>query len=677
MKGAGKLQYFSEQSVVFLDFLYYSYKSPALLSYIYISLLALAFFCIQILLGGIRPVYTLAACLPLGIAAVVSAVSILRRRVAADRLCLLSASLFFGFVLFRAAISPVHYLARADFFAVLAAMLVYFLTALCVTRPRQRLLFVSSLLLLAAISVLLGVVQFARSDNFMLFGLARPDVGPCASGLFAAPNHLAGFLQVIALFSLGIVCWSPWKSWAKVLVSYVTLGCIIGILLTGSLGGYLSSFAGLIVFLGLGLFVMWRLSREQFPAAIILSIAMISVLLLAGISFSSTQASRARAGDNSSGYLHLYLWDAALQQATVKPITGTGSGTFPFYARHFRSPQAQADVRHAHNDYVELLAEYGPVGVLTFLFFLYAHLTHGLKSLLWLVDQRLRHAGKSRSYSLALAVGALSSVAACATYAMVDSTLHVPSNALMMSFVAGLLANLGVENSLQTQRDEKLNRVFACGLPVLGVVMLILALPQLPGAYFAERARAAMQAGDFSGSIEYAGRALSFERHDADIYYRLGEAKLALAGVTSNPLLKRAWYNDARKAFEGGLAVFSKDARLLLAHARNLDALGRAGESGGIFEEAVQLDPNSSRVRACYGLHLEQLHMLDRSKDEYKRALKLDPANEFALQRLQEVEAELIAEGSPEASTAPEAIGEGPSEAVGALTKGDLNTGDR
>src|SRR5205814_187984 len=59
----------------------------------------------------------------------------------------------------------------------------------------------------------------------------------------------------------------------------------------------------------------------------------------------------------------MQMWQAAWKQFRLQPAVGTGSGTYLYYGRQFRHPGLQTDPTHAHNDYLELLAEYGIVGI--------------------------------------------------------------------------------------------------------------------------------------------------------------------------------------------------------------------------------------------------------------------------------------------------------------------------
>ena len=74
------------------------------------------------------------------------------------------------------------------------------------------------------------------------------------------------------------------------------------------------------------------------------------------------------------------LWAAAIPQFELAPAFGTGAATYLYYGRMFRDPQVQNDPIRSHNDYLELLAEYGLAGVAGLLLFLGAHLWLGWKA---------------------------------------------------------------------------------------------------------------------------------------------------------------------------------------------------------------------------------------------------------------------------------------------------------
>ena len=142
----------------------------------------------QALTGGTRPLFALPSYILLAIAA------LLAWREKGPRVqrpgCLVATGVLVAYMLARAAFSPLAYLARADFFLMLGGLLVYLLTATVFVTARQRMVMVYALLILGVIHTLVGVVQAAQGENFMLSGFlppattegsAEPLARPCAS----------------------------------------------------------------------------------------------------------------------------------------------------------------------------------------------------------------------------------------------------------------------------------------------------------------------------------------------------------------------------------------------------------------------------------------------------------------------------------------------------------------
>ena len=90
--------------------------------------------------------------------------------------------------------------------------------------------------------------------------LPRADYGTRASGFYGYPGHLSGFLEMALMLGLGLTFWSRLAPWVKMLIGYVCGMCLLGILITGSRGGYISTAVGLLVFGLLSLVSIGRLA---------------------------------------------------------------------------------------------------------------------------------------------------------------------------------------------------------------------------------------------------------------------------------------------------------------------------------------------------------------------------------------------------------------------------------
>jgi len=124
---------------------------------------------IDCLIGGLRLVFSLPAYAILSLTAFSTVLSFRRPQFPANMLCLSGTALFFGYVLIRIFKSPVEYLARADLFCVLAALIVYFLLAFFLTAPKHRLWLLLGLLVLALVNVGIGALQYLRREHFVIF----------------------------------------------------------------------------------------------------------------------------------------------------------------------------------------------------------------------------------------------------------------------------------------------------------------------------------------------------------------------------------------------------------------------------------------------------------------------------------------------------------------------------
>jgi O-antigen ligase len=188
------------------------------------------------------------------------------------------------------------------------------------------------------------------------------------------PNELAAVLiPALVLASFAIACFKGGIVRLLIVTSAVILA--VTIFLTGSRGG--------LVALGAVFVAAMLFSGRLRPAATVV------ILIIAGIGVSyysifAPAESRTRVSDFTAGggAGRTELWGIALEVASDHPILGVGAANFsivePSYATHTRNVsnvQYVVDVpRVAHSTYLQILADLGIVGLLTFLFIIAAAL---------------------------------------------------------------------------------------------------------------------------------------------------------------------------------------------------------------------------------------------------------------------------------------------------------------
>lgn len=617
------------------------------MSVILLLFLSLALLAISIMGGGQFLVWALPSYGMLAVAAILESCTYRNRKFPYKLpLCISAAILFFCFLAIRALCSPVNYLMRQDLFLAMAALIVYLLTATIFTLGRRRMIILLVLMAAALMQNVAGVYQFIGSNPFdsLPWMIPRDPEDARAAGLFISPNHYAGFLEIIGALLVSAVCWSRWRPWMKVLLGYVAITCLFGIAISMSRGGYISMIIALFALAAFSAWTYCRLFSHRFSLVSAAVMGMVAALVLAALFFMNQSGMlRQRIGDvYEPQNMRLLIWEAAIQQFRLAPVIGTGSGTFLYYGRQFRSPldpSTQTDPIHAHNDYLELLAEYGVIGAACLLFFLVCHIQSGIQGIQRITDY-LASVREITSNPLALNIGAMGGIAALLSHSVTDFNLHIPSNALMAAFLFGILANPGgvppAANSSSSQ-EQRLNRCIQFSVLILGIVLLCLTLLSYRGEYFGEKARVALTNFDPETARNYVEKALQSEKKNPNLYYVLGESLSGLAESSAESTEREHLYLEALDAYEEGLTLFPRDETLLLCKAWALDALQRFDESEPVFRQARMLDPNSSTILFHYGVHLELQGHIQEAKEHYLKAKSLfSEAADLALRRLNE-----------------------------------------
>ena len=594
--------------------------------YLTFTLVVLALVCIQVLIGGVKLVFGLPAYLLLAGGAALSFVTC-QKLVRPPVACAITVLLLAAWVVGRALFSPVEYLARTDLFMVLAVVLVYFLTVMQYTGPRARLALVVVLLVCALVHVCIGAVQFKQQDNFMLLpGIMRPAYYEWrASGFYICPNHLAGLLEMMGMLALGQACWGGSRPGLRVLFGYCALMCFAGVAITGSRGGYLSVVFGLGAFAVLSLWVV-RLSRRGGFWLMFAGLLLGAILIVGGALFfmSQSETLEKRLGQiYDPTNARLFLWKAAMMQYHLNPIAGTGSGTYLYYGRQFRFLEVQNDPIHVHNDYLELLAEYGLVGAVLCGIFLVVHLVSGLAGLRKIVLEQVRIGMPHLSYDRALLIGALSAIAALLLHSVVDFNMHIPANALLVALLFGLLASPVSELPADNPASAKSAGWWRWFGLVVAVVLLGVSVRLWPGEIFAEKARVALRDSRNAEALEFARRGLAWERRNPNLYGYLGDAQHFLTLNAPDAANARMLHEDAVLAYEAGLKLFPHDTGLLLKEAQVFDLLERFPEAEEVFQRLFQYDPLFKNVYAYYGLHWQLQRRMKSAEQCFKIASRL------------------------------------------------------
>ena len=617
-----------------------------------------AFAFLEVFIGGARLLYAIPGVALLALCSFFISNRGIKTSQRGDLLAIGSSLLFAGYILVRNRFSEIEYIARLQFFIMAGCLLIYLFFTLVLTRPVDRKHLFFFLGILALIQLIPAIIQFTQGDQWMPLSWAqRRDHSWRGTGFFISPNNFAGFMEIIALFAASYTIWGRTMLMTRILTGYTALLCIAGVAISGSRGGYLSIVFGLGVLLILSLVAWRRMQREHFLLASLLSVGAAlalfgGVLLL--VFMSPTLAERVMQ-INDPQNPRLILWPAAIQQFHLSPVWGTGGFSYLYYGRLFRNPSVQNDPIHAHNDYLQLLADYGIVGMALFVIFLVLHLRAAGFAFLKL-SSFSSHTPDSQSDRLAFNIAAIAAVGAYMVHSVVDFNMQLPLNALMMAAVFAILANPGAptEESRSTDFGERFRTALRVALPFLTLMLLIYGVPMIRGEYLAERARISLRDGHPQEALDWAREGTLKTRDNPELYFYRGEAatELAMQGGNKNEADPKVLRMEAVGAFSSGLKLFPYDSRLALKLAQAQAAAGDYFSAISSVDYAERLDPNSAFVPAYRGVIEYSYGFYEDAKIAFNQALLLGgEAAQMAQQGMALVDKEQAKENEPQEIT--------------------------
>lgn len=300
------------------------------------------------------------------------------------------------------AFSPVKYVSINAFYIYLPGILLVFFAASLSPEDEERV--VKALVQTAfAIAVIAIYQYFFGLPHLMQYLTKKQLTNPFtleyirrqrAFFPFVTPNILAGYLAM----SIPLIL-SYRKNWL------VLFAVSLAILLTKSIGALLSLFLGLAIY-----FQLTGKMNKKFWGLTALFLVMIFLLL------AIRQSSLPHRQITFSFGQRLVYWQDTLQIIKMHPLTGSGLGNFD---THWS--------RYAHNSYLQIWAEAGPLGIISFLWLIAAIIASGLKNL---------KSSKSKNQVAAL----LSVSAIFLLHNVVDLSFFLPESAFLWWLTAGLLA---------------------------------------------------------------------------------------------------------------------------------------------------------------------------------------------------------------------------------------------
>jgi O-antigen ligase len=563
-----------------------------------ISIVALLVFGIVLSLGGVTP-ELLAPAFFLGLLLVILCVGKLLFAVPCKSSPMhWPVLVFLVYAAIRYFTSSIEYEARLELFQVVLCTAVYFVCANEFGTPQHRRILILVLAGLAVFESMYGVWQ-ALSKSDAIFHWGRPTAYQGrASGTFICPNHLAGCLEIILGLVAARVAYVKAEAatfersmLVKVGLIYAVVVMAAGIAFSQSRAGWLAAVTGLF------LVTLWgrRMSGQLVGrvALLLLILGGAAALLLNteggsrrfNATFRQGPAGELKLADSTLGG-RLFMWKGTIEMVKEHPLVGSGPGSWQWLYQ-LRRDASMGHPEYTHNDYLNLLSDYGVVGGIIMAWLLVAFFRHA-----WVLTRKA-----APDEQRAFAVGAVAAVAALLVHSWFDFNLHIPANAVLLAAVMGTMAAMSDPSNRYPVRHLGLSRFAIAG--VAAVVVAVagwLFVPTVSSAHFADLAHGFKRRFEYDAAVYFYQRATAADPRSPQAQISLGEIYLVQASFRLGPNQE-----EARRE----LALLAADA----------------------FAQALVLNPYLSAAWMGRGRAYEMARDDDQALESYQKALKVDPVN--------------------------------------------------
>jgi O-antigen ligase len=548
------------------------------------------------------------------------------------------------FVIYAAArwlTSPTEYFSRLEILNIVGYATLFFTCRYGLVRRSHALALVVLLVVVGLGETIFGYCLSLHSDvnhpESLWFPFGSDEqlqifYAPRWLGTYGCPDHYASLLVMAAGATLALACFSKWPWPLRIALFYVAGVLMVGLLYSGSRGGWMSLVGMVVALTYFGL--RYGAVRWWVPVAA----AAVFIAVGTGVLFQSTFA-QGRLGDAGSAAVRLELDRDALRIARDHPVFGTGPATFIFIHPRYQDGTFAFKAVLTHDDYLNCLDDYGLAGfglAMVFVFGVTLAFVNRVRSDFRWADRAVTAAGFAAWCALLI-------------HSAVDFNLHIPANAMILLSLAGLgLRRLPGEDAPRHWSSIPL----APAGRWLGAALLLLAL-----AYGFEAARTAVsdiiyeqvfaKAEEVPTDQSIAGleTALSYDPGNANAILLLGDVYRVQAINEKSFPGRVAAAQQALAAYQRALKASPLDDTIQGRMGLTFDLMRRYQEAFFCYKAAVTARPYDGQFWSALGNHFWQRGLVRKAAEAYLIAAGCPHGSEGAAQSAQEVTAIIEQEG--------------------------------
>lgn len=518
----------------------------------------------------------------------------------------------------------------AEFFRIASYGAFYAVTVQLLARRGYLTRTLMIIVVFASILSFLSILQHILSNN-KIYWVRNLTMGGSLFGPYVNRNHYAGLMEMV--FPLVLSLFLFYKPQIRqfplreriarmfnlrqtniyLLLGFVAVLVATSVFLTLSRMGIVSLSLSLILFGAL--FLLRGGDRKR--GIIIIAICVLVVLSVGWFGWDPIfeRFAKIRNPQGDITEQRLILWKDSWNIVRDYPLFGTGFGSFQDIYPKYRTLKGAALADHAHNDYIELLANGGVVALL---------LAGGFFAVL--VSRSFAVFRKRRDpYSRYVFIASLTGIIAILLHSITDFNLQIGANGLYLAFLSGLAVSAANTRMHEGLNDTYLQRgkfPVRTGM-VITVLLLISCVVYQSGviagkAYFSavrdSKLDARMDRHEIETLRDKARTASLLDPLDAEYRYAVANTERLL----SNKKI-------AFEQYTGALSLRPTNGEYLQRLGLVLSEMGKYREAEDLLRAGIAYDVSNPARHKRYALWLFARGEKHRGIQSMKRALSLEP----------------------------------------------------
>ena len=321
------------------------------------------------------------------------------------------------------------------------------------------------------------------------------------------------------------------------------------------------------------------------------------------------------------------MWSGTIKIIRDAPLLGAGIGSWQWMYQRYKDPGIKSEPDFAHNDFLNLAADYGLVGAGIMLAVVGCFFRHA-----WGIA-RTGRTTEQRAFS----IGAMISVISILVHSWFDFNLHIPANSLLLAAILGFTAAIGNQPRQVLGNQTQTYLRYVTGLAILCVcgIGLYFFSPTLLAFHYTDKGNGSKMQLDYDSAFLHYGHASALDPKYPKPHIKAGEIYLSSANWRRTPAKAQERREFAHKAINAYQRALSLNPYQAFVHVNKGQAHELAGEDElalQSYHQAIEIAPGNAYAHFMMGRYYRERGENEKALESFGKANVLFHYNEETFQ---------------------------------------------